>query len=177
MSTEPYLGSIVMFAGNFAPRGWAFCAGQVLSIAQNTALFSILGTTFGGNGTTNFALPDLRGRGPVGTGAGPGLGNIDLGEMAGSENVSLLVSNMPALNHPIACDNTASSSTAPSGMVPGLSATRTTSLAVYSNNAPNATMNPLTVGVAGGSHPFGIRDPFLGINFIIALEGVFPSRN
>lgn len=177
MSTEPYLGSIVMFAGNFAPRGWAFCAGQTLSIAQNSALFSILGTTFGGNGTTNFMLPDLQGRAPVGTGQGAGLSNIVLGEKAGAENVTLLTSNMPAHNHLINCDNTGQSSTAPSGLIPGLSDDRTTSLAIYSSNPPNATMNPQMVGMAGSGTPFGIRDPFLGINFIIALEGIFPSRN
>ena len=112
MSTEPYLGSIVMFAGNFEPRGWAFCAGQILSISQNSALFAILGTTFGGNGIQTFALPDLRGRGPVGTGQGPGLSDIVLGEMAGTENVTLTAANMPSHNHPINCDNTGASSTA-----------------------------------------------------------------
>ena len=177
MSSEPYLGSIVMFAGNFAPRGWAFCAGQLLSIAQNTALFSILGTTYGGNGQTTFALPDLRGRGPVGTGPGPGLSNIQLGEMAGQENVTLLTANMPAHNHLINCDNTGQTSTAPSGLIPGVSDDRTTSLPVYSGNAANATMNPQMVGLTGGNQPVGIRDPFLGINFIIATEGIFPSRN
>ena len=177
MSTEPYLGSIVMFAGNFEPRGWAFCAGQILSISQNSALFAILGTTFGGNGIQTFALPDLRGRGPVGTGQGPGLSDIVLGEMAGTENVTLTAANMPSHNHPINCDNTGASSTAPSGMIPGVSDDRTTSLAIYSGNHANATMSPQTVGVAGGNQPFNIRDPFLGINFIIALQGVFPSRN
>jgi microcystin-dependent protein len=166
-----------MFAGNFAPRGWAFCAGQLLSISTNTALFSILGTTFGGNGVQTFALPDLRGRAPVGTGQGPGLSNIDLGEVAGAENVNLSASNMPAHNHLINCDNTGNSSTAPSGLIPGLADDRTTSLTIYSSNPPNATMNPLTVGIAGSGLPFNIRDPFLGINFIIALEGIFPSRN
>jgi microcystin-dependent protein len=177
MSTEPFLGSIVMFAGNFEPRGWAFCAGQLLSISQNTALFSILGTTFGGDGRVTFGLPDLRGRAPVGTGAGPGLGNIELGELAGAEYVTLSTANMPAHNHTIGCDNTASSSLAPSGMVPGLSDDRNAAVNVYSGTPPNATMNPLMVGNAGSNQPFSIRDPYLGINYIIALEGVFPSRN
>jgi len=177
MSSEPYIASIVMFAGNFAPRGWAFCAGQILPIAQNTALFSLLGTTYGGNGQTTFALPDLRGRSPVGTGQGPGLTNIDLGEVSGSENVTLLVANMPAHNHLINCDNTGSSALAPSGLLPGLSDDRNTSVTIYSGAAPNAQMNPQMVALAGGNQPFPIRDPFLGINFIIALEGIFPSRN
>ena len=173
MSTEPYLGSIAMFAGNFEPRGWAFCAGQLMSIAQNTALFAILGTTFGGDGRTTFALPDLRGRGPVGTGQGPGLSNIQLGELAGAESVTLLASNMPAHNHAINCDNNGQSSASPAGLIPGVAG----AVNIYSGNQPNATMNPQTVGVAGGSQPFSVRDPYLGINFIIALEGVFPSRN
>ena len=177
MSTEPYIGSIVMFAGNFAPRGWAFCAGQILPISQNTALFSILGTTYGGNGQTTFALPDLRSRNPVGAGQGPGLSNIDLGEVSGTESVTLLTSNMPAHNHLINCDNTGSSSLAPSGLLPGLSDDRNAAVTVYSGAAANATMNPQMVGLAGSNIPFGIRDPFLGINFIIALEGIFPSRN
>ena len=177
MSTEPYIGSIVMFAGNFAPRGWAFCAGQLLPIAQNTALFSILGTTFGGNGQTTFALPDLRGRAPVGVGQGPGLSDIQLGQMAGQENVTLLSSNMPAHNHLINCDNSGQSSASPSGLIPGVGGDRTTPVTMYSSNPANATMNAQMVASAGNGIPFGIRDPFLGINFIIALEGVFPSRN
>ena len=177
MSSEPYLGSIAMFAGNFAPRGWAFCSGQLLSIAQNTALFSILGTTYGGNGQTTFALPDLRSRGPVGVGQGPGLSNIQLGEVAGTENVTLLTTNLPPHNHPINCDNNASSAAQPSGLIPGLAGDRSTTLTIYSSNPANATMSPQTVGMTGSGIPVGIRDPFLGINFIIAREGIFPSRN
>src|SRR5690349_24008377 len=97
--SEPFIAEIVLFAGNFAPRGWAFCQGQILSIAQNTALFSLLGTTYGGNGQTTFALPDLRGRVPIGTGQGPGLAPIDLGQVAGNPSVTLTVNNMPAHNH------------------------------------------------------------------------------
>lgn len=178
MSSEPYLASIVMFAGNFAPRGWAFCAGQILPIAQNTALFSLLGTTFGGNGQTTFALPDLRGRAPVGQGQGPGLSNIDLGQAAGTETVTLLSAQIPAHTHPVNCDGTGSSSLNPTNAIPGLSDDRTTSVPVYSTAAPNAVMNPLMIGPnTGGGQPFGIRNPYLGINFIIALEGIFPSRN
>src|SRR3981189_2971537 len=113
-SNEPYLGSIGIFAGNFAPRGYALCQGQILSIAQNTALFSILGTTYGGNGQTTFALPDLRGRSPIEAGQGPGLTNISLGEQSGTQNVSVLISNLPAHNHLVNCDATGSSSLSPS---------------------------------------------------------------
>src|ERR1700741_2890888 len=98
---EAFIGSIVLFAGNFAPRGWAFCAGPILPICQNTALFSIVGTTYGGNGQTTFALPDLRGRVAVGTGQGPGLSNVTLGELSGSPTVTLISNNMPAHNHPL----------------------------------------------------------------------------
>src|SRR5215212_11299169 len=140
--SEPFLGQIMMFAGNFAPRGWAFCSGQILPIAQNTALFSILGTTFGGNGQTTFALPDLRGRAPVGPGQGPGLSNIDLGQPSGTENVTLISSQMPIHNHSVNCDPTGSGALIPTGNVPGLSDDRTASVPIYSAAAPTATMNP-----------------------------------
>src|SRR5687768_16920561 len=117
----PFIGQIVLFAGNFAPRGWAFCQGQILSIAQNTALFSILGTTYGGNGQTTFALPDLRGRVPVGTGQGPGLPSMNLGQVAGEPTHTLIITEMPAHNHSAQVNITASSaeadSTSPSGRV------------------------------------------------------------
>lgn len=98
---EGYIAQIILFAGTFAPRGWAFCQGQILSISQNTALFSLLGTTYGGNGQTTFALPDLRGRAPIGTGQGPGLSSISLGQMAGTENVTLLITQLPAHTHTV----------------------------------------------------------------------------
>ena len=112
--SDPYIGEIILFAGNFAPRGWAFCQGQILSIAQNTALFSILGTTYGGNGQTTFALPDLRGRVPVGTGQGPGLPSVNLGEQAGEPAHTLIATEMPAHNHPAQADQLpAAAATAP----------------------------------------------------------------
>src|SRR4051794_10683767 len=103
--SEPFIGEVIMFAGNFAPRGWALCQGQLLSIAQNTALFSILGTTYGGNGQTTFALPDLRGRVPLGQGQGPGLSSYVLGEVAGNENVTLISTQMPQHNHLLNCNS------------------------------------------------------------------------
>jgi microcystin-dependent protein len=177
MSTDSYIGTIVLFAGNFAPRGYALCQGQILAIASNAALFSILGTTFGGNGQTTFALPDLRGRGPVGAGPGPGLSPITLGQQAGSQSVTLLTSNLPAHNHPVNCDNNASSAPTPGGNLPGLGGDRTTTLTIYSNAAPNAQMNPQTCGMTGGGAPFANADPYLGLNFIICTQGIFPSRN
>src|SRR5215213_1184255 len=105
--SEPFIGQIIQFAGNFAIRGYAMCNGQILSIAQNTALFSILGTTYGGNGQTTFALPDLRGRAPIGPGQGPGLPNVELGEMAGTPQVQLLLTNLPMHTHPLNCAGSA----------------------------------------------------------------------
>jgi microcystin-dependent protein len=176
-SSEPLIGSIAMFAGNFAPRGYALCQGQLLSIAQNTALFSILGTTYGGNGQTTFGLPDLRGRFPVGQGQGPGLPNIDLGELAGSSSVTLTSNQMPMHNHLIACDGNASSQPSPANAFPGFGGDAITPTNIYSAGPANATMNPQAVSPAGGGQPVNVTNPFLGINFIIATEGIFPSRN
>lgn len=192
---DPFIGEIRMFAGNFAPRGWAFCQGQLLSIAQNQALFSILGTVYGGNGTTTFALPNLGSRSPVGTGQSPGLSQITLGEQSGTENVTILSTQMPQHVHPLA-GVTASvsiptSSTAGSSKTPSdtsvLSTTNDTTAGaevdIYGAGpgdghlAPfNAAVNGNTA-VAGGSQPLPIRNPYLGMNFIIATEGIYPSRN
>jgi microcystin-dependent protein len=173
--TEAFIGSIVLFAGNFAPRGWAFCQGQLLSISTNTALFSILGITYGGNGQTTFALPDLRGRVPRGPGQGPGLTPVTLGEQAGSESVTLTTSQMPAHSHTVACDTTATGSSDPAGAFPGnpgsLSGTE-----LYGPTA-NGTMAPNMISPAGGSQPVSVQQPSLGLNYIICLEGIFPSRN
>lgn len=176
---EGYLAQIIMFAGNFAPQAWAFCAGQILAISQNTALFSLLGTTYGGNGQTTFALPDFRGRVPIGTGQGPGLSNFTLGEQAGTPTTTLLITNMPAHNH------TATTSV-------GVTSANTTSeepagniLASQADNfygAPASANGSLggvttTIGLSGGNQPFNIMQPYLAMNFIICLEGIYPSRN
>ena len=168
--SEPFIGQITLFAGNFAPRGWAFCSGQILPIAQNTALFSILGTTFGGNGQTTFALPDLRGRVPVHPGQGPGLSNVVLGERGGAETAVLNVNQLPAHNHLAGGTQGAAASTRPAGNVPSAGGS-------YAPTPDGSTMNANFIRPTGGNQPFGIRQPYLGVNFIIALEGIFPSRN
>lgn len=177
---EGYIAEIRLFAGNFAPRGWAFCQGQILSIAQNTALFALLGTTYGGNGQTTFALPDLRGRVPVGTGQGPGLSNVTLGEVGGAPTHTLIITEMPAHNHTAQTTVNAAATgttTSPSGNYPAGSTARDN---IY-NNTSNATMNPgmaqTMVGIAGGSQPHNNMQPYLGLNYIICMEGIFPSRN
>jgi microcystin-dependent protein len=175
--SEPFLAEIIMFAGNFAPRGWAFCQGQILSIAQNTALFALLGTTYGGNGQTTFALPDLRGRVPVGTGTGPGLPAMTLGEVSGSPNQTLTINQMPAHNHTaqgmIRASNQAGNDSLPdNNFLADANQYSTTA-----NTNMNANGVQVAVGVAGGSQPFSIMQPYLGMNYIIAIEGIFPSRN
>lgn len=176
--SEPYIGQIMMFAGNFAPRGWQFCQGQVLSIAQNTALFSILGTTYGGNGQTTFALPDLRGRVPMQPGQGPGLSPRTLGEQGGSENVTLISTQMPAHTHAHVASGAQGDQFSPEGNVNAVQVDPNTQQPVNMYSAaPNTTMNPASIGVAGGSQPHNNMQPYTCINFIIAMEGIFPSRN
>jgi microcystin-dependent protein len=167
---SPYLGQITLFAGTFAPRGWAFCDGQLLAISQNTALFSILGTTYGGNGQTTFALPDLRGRVPLGPRQGPGLSNYDLGQTGGQESHTLAINELPAHSH--------------AAELPVASGEETTNRA--ENGAPAKggvyaaadTAGPaVTVAPTGGSQPHNNLQPHLALNYIIALQGIFPSRN
>ena len=163
-----------MFAGNFAPTGWAFCQGQLLPIAQNQALFSLLGTTYGGNGTTTFALPDLRGRVPVGFGQGPGLSNRVIGEQFGSELVTLNINQMPSHNHTVNAVTTEGNQNLPTNSLPANTKTLDKE---YSDANANTTMKATMVNPTGGSQPFGVSQPSLGVNFIIALQGIYPSRN
>ncbi|MBN2236652.1 MAG: phage tail protein [Bacteroidales bacterium] len=171
---EGFIGEVKMFAGNFAPRGWAICDGSILSIAQNTALFSILGTTYGGDGRTTFALPDLRSRVPVGTGTGPGLSEFRLGSKAGSETVTLSVNQLPAHNHTINAVSTDGNKSNPSGYLPA-----STKLLdpEYSDASADVQMASSMVGNTGGNQAVNINQPSLTINFIICVQGVFPSRN
>ena len=179
---DGYIAEIRMFAGNFAPRNWALCQGQILAINQNTALFSLLGTTYGGNGQTTFALPDFRGRVAVGVGQGPGLANKDLGELSGAENVTLAITQIPAHNHTATINvNSGPGSLAnPSGnfLAGGQDATANP-IPTYANAANATTLNAssTTVGNSGGSQPHTNMQPYLGMNFIICLAGIFPSRN
>jgi microcystin-dependent protein len=175
--SQPYIGTIMMFAGNFAPKGYAFCQGQILAIAQNTALFSLLGTTFGGNGTTTFALPDLQGRGPMQQGQGPGLPNVVLGEQDGSQSVTLTQQQLPAHTHSVAADSNSASVASPAGAFFAALGDPLNPVNAYSPGSSNTTMNNAMLGIAGGSQPIGIQNPFLGLNFIIALVGIYPSRN
>jgi microcystin-dependent protein len=179
---EGYIAEIRLFAGNFAPRGWAFCQGQILSIAQNTALFSLLGTTYGGNGQTTFGLPDLRGRTAVGPGQGPGLPSINLGELAGEPTHTLIITEIPAHNH--ATQVTVSGVSAEGNAFTPTNATWATSPngdTIYSSSAPSSPMIASSVGVTvgntGGSQPHNNMQPFLGMNYIICLQGIYPSRN
>jgi microcystin-dependent protein len=175
--SEPFLGEIRMFGGNFAPKGWAFCNGQVLSIAQNTALFSLLGTTYGGNGQTTFALPNLQGRVPMHWGTGPGLTPRTLGESSGSETVTLISSQMPAHNHAIEANSGQGDTYSPQGAVNAAAVDATQQpLNIYSTSV-NTTMAAQSVGLAGGSQPHENMQPYQCVSFIIALEGIYPSRS
>jgi microcystin-dependent protein len=170
---EPFLGQIIMGGWNFAPRGFAFCNGQIMSIAQNTALFSLLGTTYGGNGQTTFALPNLQSRVPIHFGQGPGLSNYALGQQAGEENHTLIITEMPAHIHPIqpACATVDADQASPSTHFPAAIPTNG-----YTNGS-NAAMGAFNSGITGGSQPHNNIQPYLALNFCIAVEGIFPSRN
>ena len=177
---DPFIGEIRMVGFSFNPRGWALCNGQLMSIAQNTALFSLLGTTFGGDGVQTFGLPDLRGRVPLHQGSGPGLSTYVLGQLAGTENVTLLSTQMPQHTHLVNCQTATGSVTAPAANYPaGNQVNRDTGVAVDTTYDPatNGTMNPAVIGIAGGSQPHANIQPYLCVNFVIALVGIFPSRN
>ncbi len=170
--TEPFLGQICNFGGNFNPRGWAFCDGQLLAISQNTSLFSILGTVYGGDGRTTFALPDMRGRLPMHHGFGPGLTNRQLGQRGGTEKVTLIANQMPVHKHTPQGSSVVASDIAPAGKV-----TADAQLNIYSDVAPTDAMSTAAIGDTGGGLAHTNLMPFLVVNFIIALTGVFPSRN
>jgi len=173
--SSPYLGEIRMFAGNFAPSGWQFCNGQTLAISQYTALFAIIGTTYGGNGTTTFQLPNLQGRVPIHQGTGAGLSTYVLGEQGGVQNVTLLANQMPIHNHVVNAVPSGGNSATPANALPAIESTGTS--LDYSNGPASTTMNAGMVGNAGGSQPFSVLQPYLTISFIIAMVGIFPSRN
>ena len=192
---EPLLGQIMMFAGNFAPRGWAFCNGQLLAISSNTALFSIIGTTYGGDGRTTFALPDLRGRVPINSGgnsAGPGLTPRQLGQRSGQETHTLNITEMPSHTHnaisnsshlKLSTDN-AANETPNAGDVPavahypaGLTTQKVKSFGPPSNTVDGQSIAPPIISNNGGNLSHNNMQPWLAINFVIAIVGIFPSRN
>jgi microcystin-dependent protein len=173
---NPFLAEIRIFTGNFAPKGWALCDGQLMSISQNTALFSLLGTTYGGDGKSNFALPNLQGCAPMQAGQGPGLSDRILGEQGGEQTVTLLTTEMPAHSH--------TAQAVDSGTLPGPGNNAWASggkgrPATYAASAggTNVAMNPNGTTPAGGDQPHNNMPPFLGLLFIIALQGVFPPRS
>jgi microcystin-dependent protein len=188
--SDQFVGQILLFPFNFPPKGFAFCQGQLLPISQNTALFSLLGTMYGGNGISNFALPNLQGCVAMGFGQGPGLTFRSQGDVVGLEAVTLSVAELPAHSHAIdisaltataRCKNGAGNQSAPAGNVPAIEAAGLT--ATYSDAAPNASMHslPATASLiaapAGGSQPHDNRQPYLALNYCIALQGVFPPRS
>ncbi len=172
--SEPFVGEVRMFAGNFAPRGWAFCDGQLLAVSQNDALFSLLGTIYGGDGRTTFGLPDLRGRLALHAGHGPGLSDRRLGAKGGSENETLTVNQLPSHNHSVSANDTTGSSSAPQGAF----AKDTTGSNIYVQNMTVPTnLNSNGMNHVGGSQSHTNLMPFLCINYIIALVGIYPSRH
>lgn len=170
--SDPFIGEVRLFAGNFAPLGWAFCQGQLMAISQNDALFALIGTTYGGDGQTTFALPNLSGRVPLHQGQGAGLTSRTIGELGGAEIVTLLTSQIPQHTHAMNASSAAATGTSPSGAL-----LATTSVASYDTAAGSTAMAASAVGNAGGSQPHQNMAPTLALNYIIALEGIFPSRN
>ncbi|WP_118975669.1 phage tail protein [Taibaiella koreensis] len=182
MFVDPYLATVTIFAGNFAPLSWAFCNGSLQSIAANTALYALLGTTYGGDGVTTFALPDLRGRSAVGTGQGPGQPNYILGQAAGTEQTTLLSSNLPMHNHVVlsvtgapGAFNDSGNQSNPAGNVPADFSSRYTTVTGDGQLAPTSALS--NTPIAGGSTPVSNLSPYLAMNYIICTEGIFPSRN
>jgi microcystin-dependent protein len=171
--SNPFLAEIRIFPFNFAPKGWAFCDGQLMPLSQNTALFSLLGTIYGGNGTSNFALPNLQGSAPMHPGQGPGLSLHDLGETGGTQTVTLLESEIPSHPHPWTASNQDGTVQGPATQ---LTAGGVGGIALYNPPASMTPLNPNAVVPAGGGQPHNNMQPYLTLNFCIALQGVYPPR-
>lgn len=169
----PYVGEIRLFAGNFEPAGWSFCDGRLLPISENETLFNLIGTTYGGDGQSTFALPDLRGRVPIHFGTGPGLGNRFFGSSGGVEEVTLTTAQIPAHNHPLGASSALATLPGPGGAVPAQS--RQAGVDLYLEDSPSVSMAPTSIGAVGGSQPHENMQPYLGLNYIISLFGIFPS--
>ena len=184
MFIDPYLATISIFAGNFEPRSWAYCNGSLQSIAQNTALFALIGTTYGGDGQTTFALPDFRGRYAIHQGQGQGLPYYSIGQMGGSDSTTLTTINLPGHNHVMlsftggqpGCSSDGGNTNSPLGNVPAEGIT-----ARYSTSPGDSTMAPTvsmsSSAIAGSNQPVSNQSPYLAMNYIICVEGIFPSRN
>lgn len=172
---DPYLGEIRLFAGTYAPVGWALCNGAVIAISENEALFSLLGTTYGGDGTATFGLPDLRGRAPLHLGKNPSGSNYVLGQKGGAEEVTLTMEQIPAHIHPVLASNAAGTGDSPAGSY--FAATATATQSVYSDQAPSGTMAPAAMTDAGGNQPHENMMPFMTITYIIATQGIYPSAS
>lgn len=173
MISEPLLGSIMLFAGNFAPRGWAFCNGQLLPISQNQALFSIIGTLYGGDGRTTFGLPDLMGRAPIGAGQGPGLSNYSLGSKIGSETNTLTVNNLPSHSHLLRGSSSPGTSNSPAGNVPAVNRDGI----LHYGSVADADMSSAGITNTGVNQPVNNVQPVLAVNYCIALQGIYPARS
>ncbi|MBL9133493.1 MAG: phage tail protein [Verrucomicrobiaceae bacterium] len=170
----PYVGEIRIFAGNFAPAGWQFCDGTLLPISENETLFNLIGTTYGGDGQNTFAVPDLRGRLPIHQGQGPGLStNRVIGETGGVEEVTLSINQIPSHTHPMLASNNTAGGTSPAGMVFGAGTEVT--VTAFGSDAPLTTLSPAAVTSVGGSQPHENLQPYLCVNFIISLFGIYPS--
>ena len=169
--SEPFIGEIKMWAGNFAPRGFAFCDGRLLPIAQNTALFSIIGTTYGGDGRTTTALPDFQGRGPMHPGHGPGLPSHTLGQRGGVESVALTTQHMPSHTHQLIAVDDEAETANPAGQALATSRDR-----AYAPGEPNETMHAQALSTTGGT-PHNNMQPFLAVSFIVAMVGLYPSHS
>jgi len=174
---DPFVAEIRMFAGNFAPKGWALCNGQLMPISQNTALFSLLGTFYGGDGKTTFALPNLQGSAPMHPGQGPGLSVHDLGESGGESAVTLLQTEMAAHNHAANCLNGVGDINTPNLWATTSGIGRGGGPPNYASTGNPAPMNPQAIGIAGSSQPHNNMSPYLAVTFIIALQGVYPPRS
>ena len=178
MSDQAFVGEIFIFGCNFAPQGYALCAGQLLAISTNTALFSLLGTTYGGNGTSTFALPDLRGRAAMHAGQGPGLTPRTLGEVSGEISVTLIANQMPIHTHPVQSNNSDGDQASPVNHVfAGPGADRDLVWYDPALSGTTVNMNVAAVAVVGGNQPHNNMMPYLGLNFCIAMNGIFPARN
>jgi microcystin-dependent protein len=173
--SEPFIAEIRMVGFTFAPDGWALCNGQILSIASNTALFSLLGTNFGGNGTSTFGLPKLQGQVPIGQGSGPGLNPIEVGESMGLNGITLNANELPSHTHTLVAAGNPPTTHSPSGTA--LATQLRSAAPIYTGTAPNVTMAPQAIAITGANTPYSNLQPYLVVNFVIALQGIFPARN